>query len=295
MNNISKNEGINQYDEYGKFIKKYKSVKEASFESNCHTSGIYKCCKGIMSHIKGFQWRYANDDKSIVSQINSSELHRLKKKNGEIEIACCICGSDKWVQQLGNTNDYYCTKHYGQMKKYGKIVRTIRDGNEVIKYEKYSEIILTDIHLNEVGRVKISSDKLEMTKGYRWYLTSVGYACSKSKGSAVLLHRLITNAKAGEVVDHINRDRLDCTNSNLRICTQSENTMNSSLSKRNTSGTTGVWFNKSRNKWVAEIFENGKKHSLGNYIDKVDAIRARKEAENKYFGEFAPERGEQLV
>ena len=54
----------------------------------------------------------------------------------------------------------------------------------------------------------------------------------------------------------------------------------------NTSGVTGVWFDKSRGKWCAEIMFKKKKYSLGRYADKEDAIKARKKAEQEIFGNF---------
>ena len=54
----------------------------------------------------------------------------------------------------------------------------------------------------------------------------------------------------------------------------------------NTSGTTGVWFDKNRGKWCAEIMFKRKKYSLGRYTDKEDAIAARKAAEKEIFGSF---------
>lgn len=43
-----------------------------------------------------------------------------------------------------------------------------------------------------------------------------------------------------------------------------------------------------RNKWRAYITVNKKQISLGLFNKKEDAIKARKEGELKYFGEFAP-------
>lgn len=54
----------------------------------------------------------------------------------------------------------------------------------------------------------------------------------------------------------------------------------------NTSGVTGVWFDKSRNKWCAEIMFRKKKYSLGRFDEKEEAISARKVAEEKIFGSF---------
>ena len=42
----------------------------------------------------------------------------------------------------------------------------------------------------------------------------------------ILIHRLITGAKRGEEVDHANGDKWDNRKANLRICTRSQNLMN---------------------------------------------------------------------
>ena len=57
------------------------------------------------------------------------------------------------------------------------------------------------------------------------------------------------------------------------------------MSKNNTSGVTGVHWHKVKKKWEATITE-GKKKYLGIFTNKEDAIKARKEAEIKYYGEF---------
>lgn len=58
------------------------------------------------------------------------------------------------------------------------------------------------------------------------------------------------------------------------------------LQSNNTSGTTGVIWDKNRKKWVAQIAFKGKHYSLGRYENKEDAVKVRKEAEKKIFGEF---------
>lgn len=51
----------------------------------------------------------------------------------------------------------------------------------------------------------------------------------------------------------------------------------------NTSGCKGVYWNKNEGKWHARITFKNKVHSLGRYENKEDAIKARKEAEEKFF------------
>lgn len=56
--------------------------------------------------------------------------------------------------------------------------------------------------------------------------------------------------------------------------------------KNNTSGVRGVTFDKASQKWKAQIVFKGRNYYLGRYINKEDAIRARKMAEEAMFGNF---------
>ena len=85
-----------------------------------------------------------------------------------------------------------------------------------------------------------------------------------------------------KVIDHIDGDRLNNRMSNLRETDLSGNARNSSIGAKNTSGHLGVGWITREKKWNASIKVNGKKISLGNYSEKSDAIKARKEAESEY-------------
>ena len=73
---------------------------------------------------------------------------------------------------------------------------------------------------------------------------------------------------------------------NLRLVNRTQNNMNTGLRSNNTSGHTGVAWDKSKRKWVAKIQIGGKAKFLGRYTDVEKAIKARIEAEEKYFGEY---------
>lgn len=62
--------------------------------------------------------------------------------------------------------------------------------------------------------------------------------------------------------------------------------LNPKLRSTNTSGVTGVSYNKTRDRWEAEITFQGKRYRLGRYKGKEDAVKVRKEAEEKLHGEF---------
>lgn len=125
-------------------------------------------------------------------------------------------------------------------------------------------------------------------KDYCWCIDKYGYVRGNTKTSKVKFHRLITNCTDDMVIDHINHNKVDNRKSNLRICTQNKNCMNRSMLSKNLSGVTGVFWHKTNNKWVANIGFEGKNIYLGTYEDFKMAVQARRSAEEKYFGEFAP-------
>ena len=56
--------------------------------------------------------------------------------------------------------------------------------------------------------------------------------------------------------------------------------------KNNTSGVRGITYDRTAQKWQAQIVFKGQAYKLGRYIDKEDAIRARKMAEEAMFCNF---------
>ena len=62
---------------------------------------------------------------------------------------------------------------------------------------------------------------------------------------------------------------------------------NKTIGKNNKSGYVGVCWAKKELKWKSTITINKNKIFLGYFTNKEDAIEIRKEAERKYFGEFA--------
>ena len=66
-------------------------------------------------------------------------------------------------------------------------------------------------------------------------------------------------------------------NTNFQVITSEK------LPTNNTSGAKGVSWNKSRQLWEAYITIHGKRINLGRYADFTEAVKVRKEAEEKYF------------
>lgn len=147
------------------------------------------------------------------------------------------------------------------------------------------EIVLYDKQGKEVARTIIDLEYIDSVKKYKWHLVSNTYVYSDEVG---LLHRFLMNPSEDKVVDHINRNPLDNRICNLRTCTQQNNCFNKSMQCNNTSGVAGVTWDKSRNKWLAQIQINKKNKYLGRFATLEEAIAARQQAEMEYFGEFSP-------
>lgn len=119
-------------------------------------------------------------------------------------------------------------------------------------------------------------------RGYRWYAVRGQY--EKGWQTIIYMHRVITGVFGKIKVDHRDRNGLNNTRANLRTATDTENTINRAFSPaKNTSGFKGVHFNKSANRWVAQLQH---KH-LGCFATPEEAARAYDEAAVKCHGEFA--------
>lgn len=160
-----------------------------------------------------------------------------------------------------------------------------------------NEIELLDTHgVLHLGSFPFLFDleDLPVIKSHIWYRDKDGYlvSCYYFNGQQrfVRFHRIVMRAQLGQVVDHINKDRSDNRKQNLRCCSRSENVRNRGLCSSNTSGVTGVFFDKARDKWVASITHEHKRILIGRFATKEDAIRARLEKEAELFKEFAPQR-----
>ncbi len=147
----------------------------------------------------------------------------------------------------------------------------------------------TILYVSKKGKtyeVLIDRSDFDKIQKYKWILNSKNYVISSVKSEQILLHRVIMDAPKTKYVDHINHDTLDNRRRNLRLCTQSENMRNARLNRNNVSGYPGVYWHNQNNKWIAKIKKDYKSIYLGSFDDKNDAIKARKDAEVKYFGEF---------
>lgn len=199
---------------------------------------------------------------------------------------CKVCGATENETQVIKTSKYgmLCRKHNLQMVRHGKVLkRTIYDSNKFIFSNDMVKIELYDIHGNVINYAVIDYDNFEKIKDYKWYFRK-NYVATTINGKKEFLHRIIMDTPNGMFTDHINGNTLDNRKINLRNCSKAENTRNRVNRKR----VAGIQQAPSGN-YTAVITVNYECIYLGTFDSYSKAVRARKEAEKKYFGEYRPQ------
>ena len=166
---------------------------------------------------------------------------------------------------------------------------TYKKENQTELCNKYIKIFNSD----HMDFCMVDKEDYNLIKQYCWYKDSNGYWVSNNRKQdgtreTIKLHQEIAIIKYGEydkkslLPDHLNRNKSDNRKQNLVLKNRRDNSINRSLSKRSTTGKTGVNFYKKYQQYVAKICVNYKTIHLG-YFDKFeDAVKARIKAEEKY-------------
>lgn len=166
---------------------------------------------------------------------------------------------------------------------------------EVVEKKKKENIIIDMGDYSIINdKIKIDNDDLEKILQYDRYLfiNAEGYALFKYKQEEIFIHRLIAglpnryDPETKLIADHIDGDRLNNRKQNLRIVKKEINPINCKRYANNTSGCKGVSWLERLGKWQVNINVNKKSIYLGVYSDYDEAVRVRKEAEEKYYGEY---------
>ena len=154
-------------------------------------------------------------------------------------------------------------------------------------------------------QAKVSINKINNVIDHKWYLGKDGYPFSYIKGARVPLHRYIWwlntgnwhNNKINEngveiklYVDHINRDKLDATDTNLRLSTPAENSYNKTSKNTIIDPITQKPLHHIKQKksgYEVTLSKNG----IINKINKISSLEEAKEIYNQMatemFGKFA--------
>jgi hypothetical protein len=165
-------------------------------------------------------------------------------------------------------------------------VNSIEDCGEYIKIFFFNR---------EHGCTLVDKEDYIKVKDYCWCRTvgigGVFYSIANAKGkhysSSVYMHSIILPTKEGIIPEHKDGDGLNNRKLNMRTASSSQNSMNTKVSKRNTSGVKGISWNIKQNKWESCLSVGGKRVLRKLFKNKSDAIKARKDAEQRYQKDFS--------
>lgn len=199
---------------------------------------------------------------------------------------CWICKCD-----CGNTTIIPAGKlRSGWTKSCGCFQReqTSKSNKKINAFRKVGETVYVKMS-NTEKEMLVDADIWEKLKNYCWYENTLGYAASKdySTKKCILFHiAAFPDCPRNLVRDHIDGNKLNNQRKNIRFISQEKNCKNQVHKKATSSGRNGVSFDSNKKKWNSYITLNGKRKSLGYFQNLGDAIKAREEAEIKYYGEY---------
>ena len=154
-----------------------------------------------------------------------------------------------WMD-IPNYEGYYKVSNLGRVKSLERMINYARSKNRKLMKE---HILFGSVNSNGYKTVNLCKD------GYykHW-----------------LIHRLVMLSFVGESdlrVNHIDENKLNNRLDNLEYITSRGNVIYSIDKEKTTSKYTGVCWSKTNSKWVAQRFENNKRHFLGYYESEYDA------------------------
>jgi len=207
---------------------------------------------------------------SIIGNFELLERKREDKRT-YYYCKCLLCNNKKWIRAdslkdnrikscgcYNQENNFYKAKDI-KNKRFGRLIAT----KPTIKRDKDNGCVIWECKCdcNNITYVSESDLNKEVVKS----CGCLGKENSRNNMQKAIKVHLKKNIVEGTNVPVISRK---------------------TLKSNNTSGVTGVRWDKSRNKWYAEITFKKKVYYLGRHEKKQDAIKIRKKAEVELFGEF---------
>lgn len=202
-------------------------------------------------------------------------LERKRENNRTYYYCKCDCGNEKWIRadSLKETKSCGCLQKLTQFKardltgeRFGRLVAL----EPTDKRTKWNGCIVWKCKCDCGNYTEVPQALLIAKKNN---VRSCGCLAKESQ------------KKVGEYIGSLFVKNKIIENTNVQVISRD------TLQSNNTSGVTGVRWDSSRKKWLAEIRFKNKVYYLGRFEDKKDAIEVRKEAEEKLHKKFLREKG----
>ena len=222
-------------------------------------------------------------DLTVLKQVEDHvQPNGIKQAQWEVQ---CNCGSEPFIT-------------LGAYLRSGRIRQCVNCSRKQLstslkKYNEYdysNEFGIGFCH-NTMAKFYFDWDDFELIKDYCWRedIKKSGYHALVAWDSKLQRNISFLQVLGLKWHDHQNHNPLDNRRNNLRKASYITNNQNHSLRKNNTSGISGVSL-LPNGSWRVRISINHKETTIGCFINKEEAIKARLTAEAKYYGKFAPQR-----
>lgn len=209
---------------------------------------------------------------------------------------CPGCGT---IFQPITRKQIYHTKACGVAHKYkikreqtAKRRKDFRDAHKAYHDGDLIKIPLSGRYEGSIAITNFTERNYALVKDLLFGCDKYGYPMTTINRKPIHLHHIIhprTSPKL--VIDHINGDKLDARENNLREVKRGVNNYAQPKRTHNTTGTTGVYYEPNPKKgkpyYYARIHKDGKTYNLGHFFKKQDAVDARLEAELELYGEYS--------
>ena len=179
----------------------------------------------------------------------------------------------------------YCGKHYLNYRRNNGVVKpTQKDRRNFIVEDGICKVPCSINGRVEYAIVDIGFKYLEK---FNWHLdSSTGYVKTSLNRKHLYLHRLVV----GEIpkamhTDHINRDKLDNREANLRVVTPTYNFMNTIKRTGTLNRYRGV--EKRGNSWRVSVSKNNISYRVGSFNSEIKAALAYNKKCLELYGEYA--------
>jgi HNH endonuclease/AP2 domain len=146
----------------------------------------------------------------------------------------------------------------------------------------------TEVKLTKGVVTHVCAHDFAWVNGYKWHWSKATsnnklyILRNVSKGVTLALHRQVNKTPDGYDTDHIDRNPLNNSSTNLRTVTRTENLRNRSVQKNSTTGVRGVFYHSRDKCWTASIRIDKKLKWLGKFKTKEEAVAARLAADVDY-------------
>lgn len=215
-----------------------------------------------MKKIKDIRGQKINDNLLVLD---------IKKENNRIYYLCkCdLCGSEKWLRSDTAKKSRSC----------GCLAKNTQFKRDNLEGKTFGRLTVTDKYKT---KNKTTYWLCKCTCGNLKWIDAKSLKLGETRSCGCLNSELASERgkKNGLTLFNSYKEKNLIENTNISVITRKN------LSKNNTSGATGVYFDKSKNKWIARITFKGKIYHLGSFSNKQDAINARKNAEEQLFEPF---------